>query len=643
MVGSGDYRLEDYADEKGFSVETLRRWGVETARYNGRQVVRIPYYDENGEELRARLRSRTGLWWEGRDLPIYLYGLDRLVEVEPRSTVFVVEGESDCHALWSEGHRAVGVPGANAWKSEWARFLKGFELYVWQEPDDAGATMAANVTADLPEATIVRPAHVKDPADLRLSRNGDFDAAIQELIVEATRTKPEPDETLSDTGNASRLISIHGDRLRYVPPWRKWLVWSETEGRWTLDYGDVYVRELAKDVGRHLKTQANDEADAKRAKKLFGFGLKSLDSHAITGMVNLARGIEGIPLDHEKLDSDSWLLGVKNGVIDLRTGKLRAARPDDLMTLQAPVEWNEHARAPRWEKALREWFRDPKVKDYVHRVAGSALVGAQRDHIIVIHFGHGRNGKGTFTRAMQHVLGPYAHVIHLSLLVRQKHSQHDTVKADLFRKRLAVASETERRVKLDEASVKNLTGGDRITAHRMREDFWEFDPSHSLWLQTNHLPEIGGRDTGIWSRIRVVKWEATFTGKEDKTLKEILESEAPGILRWLVEGCLKWQQEGLAEPEAVIRETLAYRTAEDVFSRFESDTGLDFDPDYSIPAGDLQDLLSEWAHAEGIKPPPQDMGGMASRKWLSSEAAARNRSRHEEGQAYSGVERYWVR
>ena len=410
--------------------------------------------------------------------------------------------------------------------------------------------------------------------------------------------------------SASRLISLHGDRLHYIASWRKWIVWSEREGRWILDYGDVHVREFAKDVGRQLKKQAAGE-EGPDAKNMFEFGMKSLDSRRIGGMVNLSRGIDGTPLDHEKLDSDSWLLGVKNGVIELRTGKLRDARPDDLMTLQAPVEWDENARAPRWEQALREWFSDPKVRDYVHRVAGSALVGSQRDHVIIIHFGHGRNGKGTLTGAMQHVLGPYAHVIHLSLLVRQRYPQHDTVKADLFRKRLAVASETERRVKLDEASVKNLTGGDRITAHRMREDFWEFDPSHSLWLQTNHLPEIGGRDTGIWSRIKVVKWEETFTGKEDKTLKKTLESEAPGILRWLVEGCLKWEKQELVEPEAVIRETLAYRNAEDIFSRFQSDTGLALDPDYSIPAGYLQDLLSEWAHAEGIDTPRQDLG-----EWL---------------------------
>ncbi|MFC1662413.1 phage/plasmid primase, P4 family [Gemmatimonadota bacterium] len=324
--------------------------------------------------------------------------------------------------------------------------------------------------------------------------------------------------------------------------------------------------------------------------------------------------------------------------IDLRTGTFRPADPADLMTLQAPVQWDEDARAPRWEQALVEWFPDEEVRAYVKRVAGSALVGAQRDHVFVIHCGGGRNGKGTFCRALQRTLGSYAAVIHLSLLVEQRYSHHDTVKADLFRARLAVASETQRRVKLDEASVKNLTGGDRVTARRMREDPWEFDPTHSLWLQTNHLPEIGGRDRGIWSRIRVVKWVATFEDKDqDQTLDETLAAEAPGIMRWMVEGCLEWQREGLAEPEQVIRETLAYRQAEDTFSRFADDTGLVFSRNLEIQAGELQELLVEWAQAEGLEPPAKELGC-----WLRENGVRQARRRFTDPSGNRRQARFWL-
>ena len=431
------------------------------------------------------------------------------------------------------------------------------------------------------------------------------------------------EHTLTDTGNAARLAALHGERLRYIAPWRKWLIFAAAHGAWTLDHADVKVRELAKDVGRHLKAAAANDPDEQRAKKKFAFAFRSLSARGISGMVDLARGIDGIPLEHEDLDRNGWLLGVKNGVVDLSTGHLREADPDDLMTRQCPISWDQDATAPRWQQAMVEWFPDPDLRAYVKRVAGSVLVGSQRDHVFVVHYGGGRNGKGTLTRALQRVLGPYAVVIHLSLLVEQKYSEHDTIKAALFRARLAVASETQRRIRLDEASVKNLTGGDRITARRMREDPWEFDPTHSLWLLTNHLPEIGGRDTGIWSRIRVVKWESTFAGKaQDNTLDDKLADEAPGILRWLVEGCLEWQKLGLAEPEAVIRDTLAYRKAEDTFSRFAAETGLVFRRDLEIQASELQRLLTEWAEAEGIDAPRQEIGA-----WLNESGAHQRRKK----------------
>lgn len=453
--------------------------------------------------------------------------------------------------------------------------------------------------------------------------NGNAAVDIRKYAEQAAEQYQEPDSvTLTDTGNAARLIDMHGERLHYVPQWGRWLVCG-ADGFWNIDHRDIHVRELAKDVGRALKEEAAACRDETRAKQLFKFAWRSLNSHGVSGMVDLARGVEGVPLDHERLDTDGWLLGVENGVVDLRTGTLRPASGADLITLRAPVVYDPHAIAPRWMQAMEEWFPDPELRAYVKRVAGSALVGGQRDHALIIHYGDGRNGKGTFTRAIQHVLGPYFVVIHLSLLVQTRHAEHDTVKAELFRRRLAVASETERRVKLNESSVKNLTGGDRITARRMREDPWEFDPTHSLWLQTNHLPEISGRDTGIWSRIRVVKWEATFTGaKQDRDLDATLRAEAPGILRWLVEGCREWQEHGLAEPEAVVRETLAYRQKEDVLTRFAADVGLEFRTDLEIQAGELQELLTDWAQEEGVRPPTQDVGG-----WLRENGATKAQRR----------------
>ena len=496
------------------------------------------------------------------------------------------------------------------------------QVRAWLDPDRAGDAVTIDV-GSLEEMGTTPPTTAAEPR-----------SAVAEPDVS---NQTESALTQTDTGNASRLVELHGARLHYVAPWGRWLVCSR-DGFWVEDHRDVRVRELAKDIGLRLKEDAANEPDKGEASKLFKFAFKSLNAAGISGMVDLARGIGSVPLDHELLDRNPWVFGVGNGVVDLRSGEHRPASPTDLITRRSPVAYRPDARAPRWERALDEWFPDPEVRAYVQRVAGSALVGLQRDHVFVIHYGLGGNGKGTFTRALQRVLGPYAIEIHLTLLVEAKHREHDTVKADLFRARLAVAVETDRRVKLAEASVKNLTGGDRIRARRMREDPWSFDPSHSLWLQTNHLPEISGRDGGIWRRIRVVKWERTFTGRaEDRTLGETLEAEGPGILRWLVDGCRAWQQHGLQEPEAVKRETLAYRQAEDTFSRFQESTGLVFRPELEIQAQDLQDLLIEWASGDGIEPRRGEVGA-----WLLEHGAEQRRRKWTDPQGKRRQARFWI-
>lgn len=605
-------------------------------------VATYDYVDEDGALLyqvvrlspkafRQRSPDGSGGWtWNLKGVRRVLYRLPEVrAAAEAGGLVVAVEGEKDADRLAALGLAATANPGGASrgrtkWRREFSESLAGAHVVVLGDNDEPGrahAEAVARATRDFATSVkVIELPGLPEGGDVSdwLDAGGDV-GELFGLVKAADEWKPPPatpktpapaggvtrlyggdPPTLTDTGNSSRLIELHGDRLRYVHGWASWLVWQGA--RWAQDAEAALTAELAKDVGVRLKREAAEIADADLAKKMFAFGQSSLSAARIASMVKLARGIPGVIVEHETLDVDGWLLGVENGVIDLRPGAFREADPADLMTMQAPVEHDPEATAPRWERALEEWFPAPEVRDYVQRVAGAALVGAQRDHLFVIHYGTGGNGKGTFIRALQKVLGPYAVEIHLSLLVETKHREHDTVKADLFRTRLAVATETERRVRLAEASVKNLTGGDRIRARRMREDPWSFDPTHSLWLQTNVLPEIGGRDEGIWRRVRVVKWENTFRGKQaDPDLDDKLAAEASGILRWLVEGCREWQRRGLDEPEAVVRETLAYRGSQDVLARFATDTGLVFEKGRGIAAGKLQELLGEWATEEGIE------------------------------------------
>lgn len=442
------------------------------------------------------------------------------------------------------------------------------------------------------------------------------------------RPTPSDDEARTQSGNATRLVELQRGRIRYVRGWKLWIAWKDQ--CWQRDEGAVILTELAKAVGRHWLRGAADALDDAR-EAMIKWGRTSLSASGISSMIELARGIDGVPIDHGELDANHTLFGVENGVIELPSGRLRNARPADLMTMQAPVSFDPKAPAPRWRQAQEEWFPNADTRVYVQKLAGAALMGKKRDHLFVIHNGGGGNGKSTFLKAFANALGPYARPIHLALIVHSRQSQHDTIKADLFRVRLAIASETEHRVSLAEASIKNLTGDDTITCRRMHENPWTFQPSHALWLQTNYLPEITGRDHGIWRRIKVVPWTKTFARTPDKTLDETLVAEAPGILAWAVEGCRLWDRDGLNEPEEVIRATLAYRKAEDVFARFASDCGLVYGVDakgksLSIPVSALNELLDDWIKTGGYK--PSQKSGFAH--WLREHGANADRTYDEQ-------------
>jgi putative DNA primase/helicase len=199
-------------------------------------------------------------------------------------------------------------------------------------------------------------------------------------------------------------------------------------------------------------------------------------------------------------------------------------------------------------------------------------------------WGKGSNGKSTFLVTLQELLCKYAKQAAPDLLLRKQSDRHPTEIADIFGARFLACIESGEERRLNETLIKQMSGGDKMKARRMREDFWEFNPTHKVWLATNHKPAIRGTDYAIWRRIRLIPFQVTFhepgagDPEQDKTLITRLHTELPGILRWAVEGCLLWQQEGLQQPEVVRKTTSEYRTEQDVFGQFISEccvTGRD--------------------------------------------------------------------
>ena len=392
-------------------------------------------------------------------------------------------------------------------------------------------------------------------------------AALERVDAARAEAELRLAEQLTDSSNAERWVELHGERFRWHPGRERWMVWSGS--RWALDDAGEALR-TTKDVAASWMLR-DAVVKAKSAAELRGFELhakRSGSASARVAMLRLAQAEQGMSVATDQWDADPWLLNVANGVLDLRTGRLQAHRPGEYQTKLAPVAYDPDARAPVFERFLEQALPANDVRAFVARSLGYALTGVVREHVLPVWYGAGGNGKGTLQNAVSGVLGDYAKAVPADLMMRRTGGdQHPTERAMLMGLRLAFASETEAGRQLAESTVKSLTGGDPITARFMRQDFFTFLPSHKLILSTNHRPIIRGNDAGIWRRVRLVPWETT-PRTIDTTLGEQLAREGPGILRWLVEGCLAWQRDGLGSAASIDEATRAYRHEQDVCSAF---------------------------------------------------------------------------
>lgn len=360
----------------------------------------------------------------------------------------------------------------------------------------------------------------------------------------------------TDTGNANRLVAVTDGEIRYVHTWGKWIVYND--GHWHVDHQAVLVTEKAKLVPRRMfELAVRPELDAYQRDGLLSWAKRAESAASLGNMVRLAAGIPGVVVNHGDLDARPELLNVLNGTVDLRSGELLSHDPDHLLTRQCPVPYDAGALAPLWEHCLRRWQPDELRRAYLQICAGAGATGYAVEEFHV-HHGGGKNGKGKFFDALLHVLGPYAVTPDRSLLVLTRHEPHPTVWAHLFGARLAVGDETAEGAHLNEEKVKKLTGGGRLDGRRMREDIWEFEPTHLLAVRTNHLPRLKNADEAMRRRLRVIPWDVRIPDAEDdKQLLDKLKREAPGILAWVVLGARAFLQydRQLPVPPAVREQT----------------------------------------------------------------------------------------
>lgn len=405
-------------------------------------------------------------------------------------------------------------------------------------------------------------------------------------------------EPLTDLGNARRLVETHGHRIRYVPVWKRWLIW---DGKRWADDDTGQIWRCAKHVARNMLHSAADAPTAEDRDRLIKAARRAESATGLRAMVELAGTEKTVALAPRDLDADPYLLNVSNGIIDLRTGNLRPHDPAAHLTKLCRAAYRPDAEAPRFAAFLERIQPQQEMREFLRRLLGYGLLGLVVEHVLPIFHGQGGNGKGTLLETVLAVMGDYASAVESELLVASQ-SAHPTGVADLFGLRLALAQETDSGRRLAESTVKRLTGGDTIKARRMRENFWAFEPSHLVVMQTNHKPIITGTDEGIWRRVRLVPFDVQIPESErDGHLRSRLLLEVDGILSWLLDGYRDYTDQGLAAPTAVTDATADYRASSDDLGRFIDERCLT-GPHFYARVDDLFSAWCEWCRRENLDP-----------------------------------------
>ena len=605
----------------------------------GELIATYDYTDEQEEYLfsvrryalpkdfrQGQRQGAQGWKWGIKDVRRVLYHLPEVAAgVKANRHILIVEGEKDADELVQRGFVATTCPGgAGKWRAEYSQSLKGAKVCVLPDNDDLGRKHAQQVAQAL--HGIASAVHVLELPDLKPKgdvsdwlESGGTDEGLRDLVKDApvwepterarqkvsktldTSGEPKDDAPhLTDLGNAERLVRLHGDRIRYVGEWGTWLVWDGT--RWAKDRTGE-VERLAQDAVLSMHTEALEllkAGESTESQKLSKHAYQSEREARIKSMVSVARWREGVPLVPEQLDADPWLFNVLNGTIDLRTGKLREHRQEDSITKIAPIKFDPDAPAKRFYSFLREIMGDNQdLVRFIQRAVGYSLTGTTDEHVLLFLYGLGANGKSTLLNVLLDVFGDYGKQSEPDLLLRKRNDAHPTGVASLQGARLVATSEIDAGRHMAEALVKSLTGGDRITARFMKKDFFEFEPSHTLWLSANHRPVIKGTDVAIWRRIKLIPFDVVIPEQDrDSDLPRKLNAELPGILAWAVRGCLEWAKEGLKAPTEVEAATQSYRDDMDVLGGFISEH-CDINQEADVEAKKLYEKYGEWAEATG--------------------------------------------
>lgn len=416
-------------------------------------------------------------------------------------------------------------------------------------------------------------------------------------------------ETLlhSDDAVALSLVDRFGEWIRFCPERGRWLHWTTPRWQWCPSGGGI-VRELVKLIARDLPS--DDKADERHKQRV-------LSAIGTTAVLTQAETDVRVVVALSELDAHPFELNTPGGIVDLRTGALSPADPARLHTRMTAVTPDAGADPGRWLAFLADTFAGhDELPDYVQRLVGYSAAGVVRDHVLPFLYGLGANGKGAYLETVQKVLGDYATTAPAAFLMAKTYAGHETEIARLAGARLVVCSEVNERDKFDEVKVKQLTGGDTLTARFMRQDHFSFTPSHTLWLMGNHQPTVDSGGHSFWRRLRLVPFVNTVPeAKRIDDLQGILATEhGPAVLAWIVAGAVAYFAGGLREPDSVSVATAEYEHEQDSVARFVDECCLVGGGGHVvIKVAAIREAYEHWCQGEGVRPVKPTMLGKTLR------------------------------
>ena len=386
--------------------------------------------------------------------------------------------------------------------------------------------------------------------------------------------------SLDDTGNARRFRDRYADGGRYNPTHKCGMVWEGARGK----RDDLAtIKGLADEMLDQMDKACFGIRDINTAGALRRHVQKSRSSRSKEAFLKEAQHLPGIPMLPEQFDKNKGLLNLRNGILNLARRELVPHDRARYITRMAQVDYDPDANAPVWEAFLQSVTGgDTQQAEYLQVMVGYCLCGSTREQCMFFLYGDGANGKSTFLETLAKMLGDYCMNAQADTIASTRSRSSGAARSDVARlkgARFVTLEEGDQGATLDEGLVKQMTGGNTITARFQYGKEFEFRPEFKLVEATNHLPKIHGTDVGIWRRIRLVPFTQSIPEeKQDILLPQKLEAELPGVLNWALDGLQKWlvnsqggRRHGLPACAAVDSAVNAYKQDQDRIAAFLAD------------------------------------------------------------------------